>query len=47
MKPAAVQVLAVSALLVGASSFACLPGCHFWNHLWGKDAVDLSKADVQ
>jgi hypothetical protein len=24
-----------------------LAGCHFWNRLWGKDTVDLSKADVQ
>lgn len=22
-------------------------GCHVWNRLWGKDSIDLSKADVQ
>jgi hypothetical protein len=34
----------VSTLALGASS---LTGCHFWNRLWGKDTVDLAKADVQ
>ena len=37
-------LLVVSALALGATS---LTGCHFWNRLWGKDTVDLSKADVQ
>jgi hypothetical protein len=36
---------ALSALLL--VSAGALPGCHFWNRLWGKDSVDLSKADVQ
>lgn len=34
---------AVAVVLTGAS----LPACHAWNRLWGKDTVDLSKADVQ
>ena len=37
--------IAVAALLFAGGS--TLGGCHFWNHLWGKDTVDLSKADVQ
>src|SRR5215471_14093517 len=32
-------------LLAGAGSFAS--GCHVWNRLWGKDSIDLSKADVK
>jgi hypothetical protein len=30
-----------------ALSASALTGCHFFNHLLGKDSVDLSKADVQ
>jgi hypothetical protein len=37
-------LVAVVGLAIGASTAA---GCHFWNRLWGKDTVDLSKADVQ
>jgi hypothetical protein len=37
-------LVVVSTLALGATT---LSGCHFWNHLWGKDTVDLSKADVQ
>jgi uncharacterized membrane protein YgcG len=29
--------------LLGASA----TGCHLWNRIWGKDTVDLSKANVQ
>jgi hypothetical protein len=48
MKPASFASrtsFALSALLL--VSAGALPGCHFWNRLWGKDSVDLSKADVQ
>ena len=38
------RAVALTAVLVGASS---LGGCHFLNHLMGKDTVDLSKANVQ
>ena len=34
----------LSALVLGTSS---LTGCHFWNRLWGKDTVDLAKADIK
>jgi len=34
----------VSTLALGATT---LTGCHFWNRLWGKDTVDLAKANVQ
>ena len=37
-------LLLVSTLALGAST---VTGCHFWNRLWGKDTVDLAKADVQ
>lgn len=38
------RLATVAALFAGASS---LGGCHFINHLLGKDTVDLSKADVK
>jgi uncharacterized membrane protein YgcG len=38
------RAVALTALLAGAGS---LGGCHFLNHLMGKDTVDLSKANVQ
>ncbi len=34
----------VSTLALSAGSLA---GCHAWNRLWGKDTVDLAKADIQ
>jgi hypothetical protein len=37
---------AASAAFVVASA-ASLSGCHAWNRLWGKDSVDLAKADVK
>jgi hypothetical protein len=37
-------LLLVSTLGLGAST---LTGCHFWNRLWGKDTVDLAKADIK
>ena len=37
-------LLAAAVLVLSAST---LTGCHFFNHLLGKDSVDLSKADVQ
>jgi len=33
--------------LAALVALGALPGCHFINHLMGKDTVDLSKADVQ
>ena len=36
--------LLLSALAMGTSS---ITGCHFWNRLWGKDTVDLAKADIK
>src|SRR5580704_2025255 len=41
------RTLAFSALLAGASALGGLTGCHFLNHLMGKDTVDLTKADVK
>jgi hypothetical protein len=38
------RVIAATALVLATGS---LTGCHFWNRLWGKDTVDLSKANVQ
>jgi hypothetical protein len=38
------SAVTLAALLAGVSS---LGGCHFLNHLMGKDTVDLSKANVQ
>jgi hypothetical protein len=38
------RLVALAALVAGAGS---LGGCHFLNHLMGKDTVDLSKADVK
>ncbi|HEX3343969.1 MAG TPA: hypothetical protein VHS09_05320, partial [Polyangiaceae bacterium] len=26
---------------------ATVSGCHLWNRLWGKDTVDLAKADIK
>lgn len=37
----------VSALAAGASTAVTLPGCHAWNRLWGKDTVNLEKADIK
>ena len=37
-------LLLLSTLAIGGSSLA---GCHFWNRLWGKDTVDVSKADIK
>ena len=37
--------VALAALLAGGAS--ALGGCHFLNHLMGKDTVDLTKADVK
>ncbi|HTQ47807.1 MAG TPA: collagen-like protein [Polyangiaceae bacterium] len=34
-----------SLVLAGAGSLTT--GCHVWNRLWGKDSIDLSKADVK
>ena len=28
-------------------SSAGVSGCHVWNRLWGKDTVDLTKADIK
>lgn len=39
------RTVLASVLLVGAGSL--LGGCHVWNRLWGKDTIDLSKADVK
>jgi hypothetical protein len=39
------RLTSVSVLLVlGATSVS---GCHLWNRLWGKDTVDLAKADIK
>jgi hypothetical protein len=38
------SLFVASALALSAGSLA---GCHAWNRLWGKDSVDLSKADIQ
>ncbi|HEY8039997.1 MAG TPA: hypothetical protein VIF15_09400 [Polyangiaceae bacterium] len=38
------HLVLASTLVVGSGSLA---GCHFWNRLWGKDTIDLSKADVK
>lgn len=35
----------VSAMALGSS--AGVSGCHVWNRLWGKDTVDLTKADIK
>jgi hypothetical protein len=40
-------LLAASALALSLTAASALTGCHFFNHLLGKDSVDLSKADVQ
>jgi hypothetical protein len=37
------SLLVASALAVGAS----VAGCHVWNRLWGKDTVNLDKADIK
>jgi hypothetical protein len=42
--PSLHRLLLLSTVALGATS---VTGCHAWNRLWGKDMVDLSKADVQ
>jgi hypothetical protein len=37
-------LLLLTTLALGGST---LTGCHFWNRLWGKDTVDLAKADIK
>src|SRR5271166_2961809 len=37
-------LLLLSLVSLGASTVS---GCHLWNRLWGKDTVDLTKADIK
>jgi hypothetical protein len=39
------RAVLLSLVVAGAGSFAS--GCHAWNRLWGKDSIDLAKADVK
>lgn len=38
------RAVLLSLVVAGAASVS---GCHVWNRLWGKDSIDLSKADVK
>ncbi|HEX8789889.1 MAG TPA: hypothetical protein VF765_02985, partial [Polyangiaceae bacterium] len=38
------RAVLLSLVVAGAASVG---GCHVWNRLWGKDSIDLSKADVK
>ena len=44
-RPATIGRVAVLGALVVAAT--ALPGCHFWNRLWGKDTIELEKADIK
>lgn len=47
MKPTSPAALCRALVLCAVASLPpAAAGCHFWNQLWGKDTVDLEKADV-
>src|SRR5271156_3900511 len=49
MNRSRIPTLARAVLLTStvALSAASVTGCHMWNRLWGKDTVDLAKADIK